>query len=133
MFFRNLQESGNKLFQKSQVIGNQLFKGGREALAGASKYLGEGGRVLGNIGEIGDKILKSSELKQLADNNSTIRKAYNTAGRTNDYIKSGSNLLNQTSGLTNENNYGKGITNDLNNGLERLKNINSDRKMINYI
>jgi hypothetical protein len=131
--FNRSKKFVNDLFVKAKPTAEKLFQQGRQALSTSSRILGKSGDILSKINEVGTQVLSSRELKTIAQSDPSLRKVYNGAEKANNLVGIGSNLAGKSSQLIDERNYSRNVGQNVNNGIERIKDIRNDANMVPYV
>ena len=133
MFFRRIENHINNLYQKAKPTAERLFQKGREFAGNVSRISGQASDILGKVADIGSRILNSSEAREIAGLDPRLGKALAVGQRGVQYAGMGSDLSRQVSNFTNEGTYRGNHGENLQNALERAKQIGNDAQTVKYI
>jgi hypothetical protein len=89
--------------------------------------------ILGRVADIGNRIVNSNEAREIAGLDPRLGKALAVGQRGVQYAGLGSDLSRQVSNFTNEGTYRGNHGENLQNALERAKQIGNDAQTVKYI
>jgi len=133
MFFKGGSRSVSDMFRKGTQITDSLFQKGRQFSGKVSHGSGVVGNILGDIANAGSSILNNQHVKNLANQSSAGRMAYNIGNKITNGAMLGSSLANQVSRFTDEKSYKGSHEDNIRDAIQRAKSIHKEGNMVNYV